>query len=257
MDKRKKIIAIAIGALIVIGGCAVAAYVLLSPDKLIAAAEAGNAKAAVTYYNEHVASNPGKVGEYREIFDETLDKILDDYTKKKIDYEIAESQARVIKALKIMPKADEVYEKIENIHDSRLAIDAGEKALGDGDYKQAIEEFRKATEEKDVAKAGLDEAISKYKEEFASAFDAALKEDDYKKGKELFEEMLEILPDDKDFRSLQEQKIIKLLQYQIESYETQIDNAVELFRYLADFISDKREYDWYSELLTEAYDWAY
>jgi flagellar basal body-associated protein FliL len=253
---KKKIIGIAVAIVIIIAGI-IAATMLLGEDKLLSAVESGDVETAVAYYNEKVAQNDSKVEKYKEIFAEKLDSIWNDFSEQKIDFETAEAQARTIKELNIMPKADETYEKIVTLNDSRIAMAAGEKAFENGEYKDAIIEFNKVTDSSlsEKAEEELKKSIEKYKTQFNSEFEKALKGGYYDTAKGLFEEMIEVLPYDKDFRNEQEQKIVNKFKFQLEHYEDEMYNAIDLSRALWDFISDEYTHDYYDYLLVEAWAW--
>jgi tetratricopeptide (TPR) repeat protein len=253
---KKVVIGIAIGALIIILSVIVAVF-LFSEDKLLSAVDAGDVETAVAYYNEKIAPDNDKVQKYKEILGEKLDTILNDYKELYTDYETAEAQARAIKELNIMPKADDVYGKIIALKDSRIAMAAGDSALEQGEYKEAVSEFNKVTDTdlRATADVKIQNAIESYKEKFNREFDSALYGGDYTKAKSLFEEMIDTLPDDKGFRDDQEKKIVDKFKFQLENYEDEMPNAIMLSKELWGFISDEYTRNHYDDLLVEAYSW--
>lgn len=255
MDKKNvKIIVSIILTIVLVAAGLITYFVLFSEDKLVAAVNNGDVEAATSYYNEHIAENENKVNKYKDIFSKELDTILQDFTETKIDFKTAEAQTRVIKELNILKKANEVYEKIILLNDSRTAMAAGEEAEKNGDYKQALIEFGKVTERSDLLQSKINNAITNYKLDFEVRLDTALNAGEYDTAKELFTEAKELLPDDTNFYSSQEQKIANLLQKKIDNNE--IDNGIKLFDTLSEFISDKTTVYRYSELLAEAKSWA-
>lgn len=255
MDKKNvKIIVSIILTIVLVAAGLITYFVLFSEDKLVAAVNNGDVEAATSYYNEHIAENENKVNKYKDIFSKELDTILQDFTETKIDFKTAEAQTRVIKELNILKKANEVYEKIILLNDSRTAMAAGEEAVKNGDYKQALIEFGKVTEKNDLLQSKINNAITNYKSDFETKLDTALNAGEYDTAKALFTEEKELLPDDTNFYSSQEQKIANLLQKKIDNNE--IDNGIKLFDTLSEFISDKTTVYRYSELLAEAKSWA-
>ena len=253
----KKAIKIIIGitlAIIFIAAGLITYFVYFSEDKLVAAVDKGDAKAAVSYYNEHVAKNEKKVKKYKDIFSKELDDILKNFTDTKTDFKTAEAQIGAIKALNILKKADETYEKIILLNDSRMAMAAGEEAEKTGDHKQAITEFRKVTEQSDILKSKLYEATENYKSDLAAKIDNALNDGDYETAKALFAEIKEMLPDDAYFFTSQEQKIINLLQTKINVSD--VYDGIAMFNALGEFISNRNTFDSFQEKLGEAKDWA-
>lgn len=255
MDKKNvKIIVSIILTIVLVAAGLITYFVLFSEDKLVAAVNNGDIEAATSYYNEHIAENENKVNKYKDIFSKELDDILQDFTETKIDFKTAEAQTRVIKELNILKKANEVYEKIILLNDSRTAMAAGEEAEKNGDYKQALIEFGKVTERSDLLQSKINNAITNYKLDFEVKLDTALNAGEYDTAKALFTEAKELLPDDTNFYSSQEQKIANLLQKKVDNNE--IDNGIKLFDTLSEFISDKTTVYRYSELLAEAKSWA-
>ena len=220
----------------------------------MSAVNSGDAETAIAYYNEHISKSEKKINKYRDIFSEKLDSILQDYTDTKTDFETAESQARVIKELNILPKANEVYDKILMIGNSRKAMAAGEYAEKEGDYGQALLEFSKVIEKSDLLQTKINNVTEKYKSNFEPRLSVAYDSDDYGTVKKLFDELTTVLPEDKNFREAQEQKLMNFLQSKIDN--NNVDKGIELFNIAGDFISDKNMYLRYSELLSEAKSWA-
>lgn len=254
MNKKTRNIIIGIIIFVVLVASSFAAFMFFSEDKLISAVNEGDVETAVNYYNEHISQNENKVNKYKDIFSKKLDEILQDYTDTKIEYSTAEAQTRTIKELNILQKANEVYEKINILNNSRIAMAAGNEAEKNGDYKQALLEFRKVTEKSDLLQIKINGATEKYKTAFEDNFDTALSNGEYEIAKNLFEEAKELLPDDTNFHSIQEEKIVNLLQLKID--EDDIDNGINLFNAMGDLISDKTLYDKYQYLLIEAKAWA-
>lgn len=254
MNKKARniIIGVIVFVFLILGS--LAAFLFFSEDKLISAVNEGDVETAVNYYNEHISQNENKVNKYKDIFTKKLDEILQDFTDTKIEYSIAEAQTRAIKELNILQKADEVYEKINILNNSRIAMSAGDEAYKNGDYKQAIIEYRKVTEKSDLLQTKINDSTEKYKTSFEDSFNAALDSGEYEVAKSLFEESKELLPDDITFHGAQEQKIVNLLQLKIDKND--VENGIELFRVMGDLISDKTTYNQYSEMLTEAKAWA-
>ena len=255
MDKKniKVIIGIILAVALIAAGL-ITYFVFFSEDKLVAAVNNRDVETAVSYYNEHIAGNENKVNKYKDIFSKELDTILQDFTETKIDFKTAEAQTKAIKELNILEKANEVYHKIILLNNSRTAMAAGEEAVKNGDYKQALIEFGKVTEKNDLLQSKINNAITNYKSDFETKLDTALNAGEYDTAKALFTEVKELLPDDTNFYSSQEQKIVNLLQAKIDNKD--IDNGIKLFDTLSEFISDKTTVYTYSELLTEAKSWA-
>lgn len=255
MDKKNiKVIIGIILAVVLIAAGLITYFIFFSEDKLVAAVNNGDVETAVSYYNEHIAGNENKVNKYKDIFSKELDTILQDFTETKIDFKTAETQTKAIKELNILEKANEVYDKIILLNNSRTAMAVGEEAVKNGDYKQALIEFGKVTEKNDLLQSKINNAITNYKSDFETKLDTALNAGEYDTAKALFTEVKELLPDDTNFYSSQEQKIVNLLQAKIDNKD--IDNGIKLFDTLSEFISDKTTVYTYSELLTEAKSWA-
>lgn len=251
MDKKNiKIIFSIILAIVLIAATLITYFVFLSEDKLVAAVNNGDIETAVSYYNEHIARNENKINKYKDIFSEKLDNILQDFTETKTDFKTAEAQTKAIKELNILKKANEVYDKIILLNDSRTAMAAGEESEKNGNYKQALIEFGKVTEKSDLLQSKINNVIINYKSDFETKLDTALNAGEYDTAKELFSEVKELLPDDTNFYKSQEQKIVNLLQIKIDNND--IDNGIKLFDTLSEFISDKDTVYRYSDLLTEA-----
>lgn len=171
---------------------------------MIAAVNNGDVETAVSYYNEHIAGNENKVNKYKDIFSKELDTILQDFTETKIDFKTAEAQTKAIKELNILEKANEVYDKIILLNNSRTAMATGEEAVKNGDYKQALIEFGKVTEKNDLLQSKINNAITNYKSDFETKLETALNAGEYDTAKPLFTEVKELLPDDTNFYSSQE-----------------------------------------------------
>lgn len=254
MDKKniKVIIGIILATALIATGL-ITYFVFFSEDKLVAAVNKGDVETAVSYYNEHIAGNENKVNKYKDIFSKELDNILQDFTETKIDFKTAEAQTRAIKELNILKKANEVYDKIKFLNDSRTAMAAGEEAEKNGDYKKALIEFGKVTEKSDLLQSKINNAVINYKSDFEAKMDKALNAGEYDIAKALFTEAKGLLPNDTNFYNSQEKKIIKLLQTKIDNKD--IDNGIKLFETMSEFISDKVTLYTYSEMLTEAKSW--
>lgn len=254
MDKKNiKVIIGIILAVVLIATGLITYFVFFSEDKLVAAVNKGDVETAVSYYNEHIAGNENKVNKYKDIFSKELDNILQDFTETKIDFKTAEAQTRAIKELNILKKANEVYDKIKFLNDSRTAMAAGEEAEKSGDYKRALIEFGKVTEKSDLLQSKINNAVINYKSDFEAKMDKALNAGEYDTAKALFTEAKGLLPNDTNFYNSQEKKIIKLLQTKIDNKD--IDNGIKLFETMSEFISDKVTLYTYSEMLTEAKSW--
>lgn len=221
--------------------------------KLLNYVKNGDAEGAKTYYSEHISGNERKDRKYKDIFSEKLDVILHEFTDSKMDFETAEKQAKVIKELNILQKANEVYDRIIIINNDRIAMAAGEKAEQSGDYKSAVLEYLKVKEDSSFLRTKLDNAIKKYKEKFDKEIDDAFSNGEYEKSKELFQELKDVLPDDIKFYSLQEQKIIDLLQNKIDTNDP--DDGFKAFENMAAFIRDKSIYNMYADMLSESMAW--
>ena len=254
MDKKniKVIIGIILATALIATGL-ITYFVFFSEDKLVAAVNKGDVETAVSYYNEHIAGNENKVNKYKDIFSKELDNILQDFTETKIDFKTAEAQTRAIKELNILKKANEIYDKINFLNDSRTAMAAGEEAEKSGDYKRALIEFGKVTEKSDLLQSKINNAVTNYKSDFEAKMDKALNAGEYDIAKALFTEAKGLLPNDTNFYNSQEKKIIKLLQTKIDNKD--IDNGIKLFETMSEFISDKVTLYTYSEMLTEAKSW--
>ncbi len=254
MDKKNiKVIIGIILAVVLIAAGLITYFIFFSEDKLVAAVNNGDVETAVSYYNEHIAGNENKVNKYKDIFSKELDNILQDFTETKIDFKTAEAQTRAIKELNILKKANEVYDKIKFLNDSRTAMAAGEEAEKSGDYKRALIEFGKVTEKSDLLQSKINNAVINYKSDFEAKMDKALNAGEYDTAKALFTEAKGLLPNDTNFYNSQEKKIIKLLQTKIDNKD--IDNGIKLFETMSEFISDKVTLYTYSEMLTEAKSW--
>lgn len=254
MDKKNiKVIIGIILAVVLIAAGLITYFIFFSEDKLVAAVNNGDVETAVSYYNEHIAGNENKVNKYKDIFSKELDNILQDFTETKIDFKTAEAQTRAIKELNILKKANEVYDKIKFLNDSRTAMAAGEEAEKNGDYKKALIEFGKVTEKSDLLQSKINNAVINYKSDFEAKMDKALNAGEYDIAKALFTEAKGLLPNDTNFYNSQEKKIIKLLQTKIDNKD--IDNGIKLFETMSEFISDKVTLYTYSEMLTEAKSW--
>lgn len=254
MNKKniKIIVSIILTTVLIVAGL-ITYFVFFSEDKLVTAVNKGDTNTAVAYYGEHIAGNENKVNKYKDIFSKKLDNILQDFTETKIDFKTAEAQTRAIKKLNILQKANEIYDKIILINNSRTAMAAGEKAEKSGDYKQALIEFGKVVEKSDLLQSKVSNVVTKYKSDFEMKLDTALNSGEYETAKALFTELKEILPNDTNFCSSQEKKIVNLLQAKIDNKD--IDNGIKLFDTLNEFISDKATLYKYSELLAEAKSW--
>lgn len=250
----KKKILISAGTLALAIVLGVSAYFLFFfEDKLLTAVENGDSETAVTLYTEKIADNQRKVEKYKEIFSEQLEILWDDFQSTKIDFETAEKQAKVIKDIGILPKADEVYDNIIQLNNSRAALTAGNRAAEQGDYKTAVLEYKKVTKKNDQFQSKMDAAVEGYKSQFNTDFDNALNNNDYETARNLYIELKEILPDDTNLCKSQEEKISNLILRKIE--EKDIENGINLFQTLGEFITDKTTYKFYGDMLSEAKAW--
>lgn len=246
----KKKILISAGTLALAIVLGVSAYFLFFfEDKLLTAVENGDSETAVTLYTEKIADNQRKVEKYKEIFSEQLDILWDDFQNTKIDFETAEKQAKVIKDIGILPKADEVCENIIQLNNSRTALAAGNRAAEQGDYKTAVLEYKKVTEKNDQFQPKMDAAVEGYKSQFNTDFDNALNNNDYETARNLYIELKETLPDDTVFCKRQEEKISNSVLSKIE--ENDIENGMNLFQTLGEFITDTTVYKQCEDLIAE------
>lgn len=224
-------------------------FLFFSEGRLLTAVQNGDADAAAAYFTEKIADNPRQVEKYKEIFSEQLDILWDDFQNTKIDFETAEKQVKAIKDIGILPRADEIYDNIIQLNNSRTALAAGNQAAEQGDYKTAVLEYKKVTEKTDQFQPKMDAAVEGYKSQFNTNFDNALNNNDYETVRNLYIELKEILPDDTNFCKSQEEKISNSVLSKIE--EKDIENGINLFQTLGEFITDKIVYKQCEDLIAE------
>ncbi len=138
---------------------------------------------------------------------EIIEKLKSDYKNKKIEYSDAASELDAIAEMKISgmeQQIDDAKKYISTLYASRTAFETAENSYKNGDYAEAIRQYRNVIQEDDnydAAKNQIEGAIGKYSEQVLQETDELVTAGLYKEAVNAVGGALEVLPDDEKLQS--------------------------------------------------------
>ena len=138
---------------------------------------------------------------------EIIEKLKSDYKNKKIEYSDAAAELDAIAEMKISgveQQLEDAKKYISTLYASRTAFETAENSYKNGDYAEAIRQYRNVIQEDDnydAAKNQIEGAIGKYSEQVLQETDELVTAGLYKEAVNAVGGALEVLPDDEKLQS--------------------------------------------------------
>lgn len=165
----------ALGLIIVVGAVFGVLYFTSDEQKIIRAMDNGEYDKAVSLYNE----SDGDMSVFFEgSIESRLEKIKDDFLKEEIEYEVANMELSTIEKMNLSSVSEtlrSVRTFVSELNSSRTYFSTAESLFAQGDYANAIENYRMVIEEDsnyETAKNNLEAAVDELRSETLSSAEA-------------------------------------------------------------------------------------
>lgn len=297
--QKKKIKKIIIGvsvALVVMLVGFIAAIIglvaLLNPaNKVIDSLENGEYDYAVYYYQKNMGEPNNKLVDG---INERLDVIWEKFEAEEIDYYTAAGELAAIQQMDVTELSDKIADingKVERLNGSRIAYAAAQDFENDGDYVNAIAQYRLVIDSDanyESAKGALDKLVPDYKDGVLEEAQGYAKNKDYGAAIEVLNDSVQVLGEDADivakittYQTTYEKEVIaeadKLLKAKkFDEAETLLSNAKEILpdstkiqeklSGVDDYrpvdlsemvLIDSKDYEFKNELFTDSFGYKY
>lgn len=202
---KKGLLIVIILLVVILAGGGVFGYIMLKDNfnpsnKVMEALDSGDYDAALEYYQELDEVSDTLVTDLNS----RLDKVYDDYKNNTIDYATATLEVSTISNMNIKDvseKLSTVYSKIEELNSSRTAFDTAKLFDADGNYAEAIKQYKLVSEEDsnyETAKTNLSAAINNYRTKVLNEATTYANNKDYENALKTLNGSLTILENDAD-----------------------------------------------------------
>ncbi len=169
-------------------------------QKILRALEDGNYESAIELFNEEYSARDEK--DIADILSDRLDSLKSDFRNDKIEYSDAQIELSAINQMSVSlveGKIDETEVYIERLNDSKTAFRTAQLFIEQGDYANAITQYRLVIEEDpnyETAKTDLSSAIDSYRTQVLADASELSKKEEYAKAITTLQSALNILPND-------------------------------------------------------------
>ena len=202
---KKGLLIVIILLVVVLAGGGVFGYIMLKDNfnpsnKVMEALDSGDYDAALEYYQELDEVSDSLVTDLNS----RLDKVYEDYKNNTIDYATATLEVTTISNMNIKDvseKLSTVYSKIEELNSSRTAFDTAKLFDADGNYAEAIKQYKLVSEEDsnyETAKTNLSTAINNYRTKALNEATTYANNKDYENALKTLNSALTVLENDAD-----------------------------------------------------------
>ncbi len=194
---------------------------------------------ALELYGQLITVKEGLTEELRG----RIDSLYKEFEGGKISYVDAYAELDTLSAMDIPELEGEitsVKEKLDKLNNSHEAYEIAEEFRQRGDYKSAVEHYRKVSENDPnytAAMKNLEEAIAAYRLELFEKADAFIEQGDYVSAFECLKDGFELIEDDAEIKD-------KLSEYCLAFEELKLQEA--------DALIENKDYDGAAELLEKA-----
>ena len=203
ITKKKLMLGVILFVVLVIA--IVAFFTNINPKNvIIKAINEGNYEKMIATYEKDIKGNVEIENEIVEKVKTELDYILNEFKKNKITYEEATSILGQFSKLELTKReTDDTKREIANLNNSRASFKSANKFENEGNYLEAIKEYKKViendTENFTISKNKITELADKFKEQVLAKIEEYNKEDNYKDAISLIDTALKIMPQEQSF----------------------------------------------------------
>ncbi len=189
--------------LLLLIAAALAAYAVWSPARrTFMYAHAGNADRAVEVYRSEVFPNPVEKTVLSLLAPPGIDSVFDAYNRSDIHFEDAAGRIRTLGQVgNASGTAERKLNQLETLYNSKVSFLTGEKARESGDYRAAMQAYRKVVkEDKNFTAASelADASEEAYVKGILEQVSAPASNEEYEAAIALLEDAQEALPDNRE-----------------------------------------------------------
>lgn len=215
------------------------------------AVEKNNAEEATKIFLSEIRGDSDKETEVKNYLLSELDDIKQQFVDEKISFDEAIKRLTTVRGtLLVLTETSTVQTEITHLNDSRVAFKTGQEFLNTKNYKEALAELQKVTEEDQVnytkAQSLIKDSAADYKATTLSSTEGLSSEQKYEDAIALIDEALLILTDDADllakknaYSKLNEEKLAAERKLKMEQLVTQQEVSVIGTKIVSDWLYDE------------------